>query len=99
VGIGQRLSGLEVVLAVVIDSAKKSSAVERIGNIDRRLKACAHRIHVKDSPAKRDRTLRSPAAAEQMKESFRRPSDRECDCRDNSMAVPVLGRLRQYFHS
>ena len=54
VRIGQRLSGLEVVLAVVIDAAKKSAAIERIGNIDCRLKTCAYRIHIEDAPAKGD---------------------------------------------
>ena len=53
----QRFSGLEMVLGVEVHTAKKSAAIERIGNIDGRLKARANRIHPKNAPAKGDGTL------------------------------------------
>jgi len=57
-----------VVLAVVIDASEKSAAVERVGNIERRLKTCAYGVHVKDSAAKGHGAFRRQTTVENVKQ-------------------------------
>jgi hypothetical protein len=68
VRVGQRLSRLKVVLGVEVHAAKKSAAIERVGHVDGRLKARAHRVHPERCAGQRRRSSLKPAAVEEVKQ-------------------------------
>jgi len=94
VHISEILRDLEVPLAVVTDTALKSSGGQQVGNVDGGLEARADRIQAKSSLSKVENTVRGPIAGEQVEESPCTEFDRARDCCGKKTAGLPLG-LRQ----